>query len=90
MTLMIRADLHRLVDELPDASVDAAGRLLERAQDPMLAVLDAAPADDEPLTSEDIAAIEDGEAAYRRGESVPLGQVMAELDARDTATDAAG
>lgn len=85
---MLRADLHRLVDELPDASVDAAGRLLERAQDPMLAVLDAAPADDEPLTDDDVAAVQEGEAAYRRGECQSLGQVMAELDAQDTAGDA--
>jgi hypothetical protein len=32
---MTRAEPHRLVDELPDESVDAAGILLARAQDPM-------------------------------------------------------
>jgi hypothetical protein len=53
-----RRDLHRLVDELPESAVDAAARLLERERDPMVAVLDAAPLDDEPLTDGDLRAIE--------------------------------
>jgi hypothetical protein len=53
-----REDLHRLVDELPENAVDAAARLLARARDPMLGVLDAAPPDDEPLTEEDLRAID--------------------------------
>jgi hypothetical protein len=40
---MTRADLHRLVDELPEESVDPAGVLLTRAEDPVLAVLEAVP-----------------------------------------------
>jgi len=47
---MTRADLHRLVDELPDESVDAAVVPLTRAKDPVLATLQAAPFDDEPET----------------------------------------
>jgi hypothetical protein len=39
---MTRAELHRLVDELPEESVDAAGVLLTRAKDPMVATLEAA------------------------------------------------
>jgi hypothetical protein len=53
-----REDVHRLVDELPENAVDAAARLLARARDPMLGVLDAAPLDDEPLTEEDLRAID--------------------------------
>lgn len=56
---MTRADLHRLVDELPDESVDAAMILLARAKDPVLAALEAAPFDDEPETG--------GAACGRRG-----------------------
>jgi hypothetical protein len=56
---MTRADLHRLVDELPDESVDAAGVLLARAKDPVLAALEAAPFDDEPYTSDDRTACEE-------------------------------
>lgn len=82
---MTRADLHHLVDELPEASLEAAARYLERAQDPMLAVLDAAPPDDEPYTDEERAAVTAGRAAHRRGEGVLLEDLLAELDAGDAA-----
>ncbi|HTR89566.1 MAG TPA: hypothetical protein VMG62_05595 [Solirubrobacteraceae bacterium] len=78
---MTRADLHRLVDELPEESVDAAGVLLTRAKDPVLAALEAAPFDDEPYTGEDRAASEEGWAAYQRGEAIRLDELRAETDA---------
>jgi hypothetical protein len=82
---MTRADLHRLVDELPDASLEAAAVLLLRAQDPVIARLDAAPWDDEPYTDEERAEDEVALAAYQRGEGIPLEDLMAELDADDAA-----
>lgn len=78
---MTRADLHRLVDELPDESVDAAGVLLTRAKDPVVAALEAAPYDDEPYSGEDRAASEEGWAAYQRGEAVTVADLRAEPDA---------
>jgi hypothetical protein len=78
---MTRADLHRLVDELPDESVDAAEVLLTRAKDPVLAALEAAPFDDEPYTGEDRAASEEGWATYRRGEAIGMAELRAEPDA---------
>lgn len=52
MRAVTKADLHKLVDELPDTAVDAVARPLEGAlEDPMLAVLHAAPWDDEPYHS---------------------------------------
>jgi hypothetical protein len=82
---MTRADLHRLIDELPDASLDAAAVLLLRAQDPVMARLDAAPWDDEPYTDEERAEDDAALAAYRRGEGISLEDLMAELDADDAA-----
>jgi hypothetical protein len=76
---MTRAELHRLIDELPDESVDAAGILLTRAKDPMVAALEATPMDDEPYTEEEQAASKEGWAAYRRGEAVGLSELRAEL-----------
>jgi len=74
---MTRAELHRLVDELPEASLDPAARLLERARDPMMAMLDASPWDDEPYTPEEQTAVE---AAFKDpAPSVPLEQAAAEL-----------
>jgi len=75
-----KADLHRLVDALPTESVDAVGRWLERvAEDPMIAVLDAAPWDDEPSTPEEEATVAEARAAIARGEGIGFDQVKAEL-----------
>lgn len=74
---MTKAELHELVDLLPTASLDAAGVLLRRAQDPVLAKLDAAPYDDEPLTDEDRVALEEA-----RGEpAVSWSEASSELGA---------
>lgn len=54
---MTRADLRRLVDD---------------AQDPLLARLRAAPLDDEPYTEEDRRASDEGWGAYLRGEAVQI------------------
>jgi hypothetical protein len=77
---MTRAELHRLVDELPEESVDAAGVLLTRAKDPMVATLEAAPFDDEPYTGEDRESSEEGWAAYRRGEAINVADLRAESE----------
>ncbi len=75
---MTKVDLHRLVDALPTASVDAVGRWLARvADDPMIAVLDAAPWDDEPSTPDEDAAVAAARAAIARGEGGSWGQVKA-------------
>jgi hypothetical protein len=73
---MTKAELHKLVDELPDEVVEAAGRFLERAaRDPMLSVLDAAPWDDEPVTPAEDAAVKAAEAER----SIPYRTVRKEL-----------
>lgn len=78
---MTRADLHRLVDELPDESVDAAMVLLTRAKDPVLATLQAAPFDDEPVTEEERRAVAEAHADRERGiEPVPLELLLAEFN----------
>jgi predicted transcriptional regulator len=69
-----RQVLHVLVDELPDDDLVAAKRFLEylrfRSHDPLRALLDVAPLDDEPVTDEDLAAIREGRAEKARGEVV--------------------
>jgi len=63
-----------LVDDLPDDELAAAKRFLEflrfRSKDPLRALLDEAPLDDEPVTEEDLAAIREGFAEKSRGEVV--------------------
>jgi hypothetical protein len=61
----IKDHLHRLIDDLDD---EQASRLLQIVSDPLERSLMLAPVDDEPLTEDDLAAIAEGEAAYRRGD----------------------
>lgn len=68
-----KADLHQLVDQLPDGDVAIAGRVLagllaSAEEDPMLRLLAALPLDDEPLSDEARVAHRAGWEAYKRGE----------------------
>lgn len=63
--------LHQLVDRLPETEVGVAERVLEaltKACDPVQWSLEHAPIDDEPLTDEERAAIDEGWAAAARGD----------------------
>ena len=65
-----KQDLHRLIELLPDSALPKANALLEslrEEEDPVLKAFLEAPEDDEPLTPEDIAAIEEGEEDIRAG-----------------------
>lgn len=77
-----REQLHELLDALPDNQLDDAAGALRALNDPVLRAFRNAPEDDEPTTDEDLAAIAEGNAAYERGETVPLADVMAELNGR--------
>lgn len=79
-----KATLHHLVDELPESELETAAQFLERLRDnreydPVRRALDEAPEDDEPLTPEDEAAIEESRAQYRRGEYVSAEEAKREL-----------
>jgi hypothetical protein len=76
-------DLHRLVDQVPPSDLHAARRYLEylrdraaglpaTAEDPVLRAFTEAPLDDEALSPEDIAAIDEGQAAAAAGDVRPL------------------
>jgi hypothetical protein len=54
---MTRADIHRLLDAVPDETLDAARRALEPLADPFLLALADAPIDDEPEMAEERAAV---------------------------------
>ena len=77
-----KQDLHKLIDQLPESAIPRASQLLEslrEVEDPVLKVFLEAPEDDEPLTPEDIAAIEEGKAEIARGEGIPWEIVRARL-----------
>jgi hypothetical protein len=73
--------LHHLIDELPDDALPAAERYLESPRDdPVLRAFAEAPEDDEPLTPEEIAAIDEAKAELAAGDLVPWEEVKARLD----------
>jgi hypothetical protein len=53
-----REDLHKLVDQIPEADVAAARKILRSLVDPVELALLAAPMDDEPDSEEERAAVE--------------------------------
>jgi hypothetical protein len=74
---MTKTELYELVDALPEESLPAAAVLLRRAQDPVVAKLDAAPYDDEDLTEDDLRAIREA----RSEAGIPWSEAEAELNA---------
>jgi hypothetical protein len=77
VSCVTKTELHELVDALPDESLPAAAILLRRAQDPVIAKLDAAPYDDEEVSEEDLRAIRQA----RSEPGVPWSEAEAELSA---------
>jgi hypothetical protein len=77
--------LHALVDALPQEMWSEAERYLTglNTDDPLLRYFLLAPLDDEPLTDEEIAAVEEGEAEIARGESISLDEFERRYGAAD-------
>ena len=69
-----REHAHQLIDRLPETQLSALVGLLETIVDPLAAALRNAPMDDEPLTPEEAAAIEQGIASLDRNGGVPYGR----------------
>jgi predicted transcriptional regulator len=75
----VRDRIHRLVDQLPEAELPEVESLLTERRDhadPFLSALANAPEDDEPLTDEDIAALDEAYA------DVAAGRVVSHEEAR--------
>ena len=88
-----RDRLHRLIDELPEAELPEVERFLaERGDDPLrrtltkapddplLRALANAPEDDEPLTPEDEAAIEEARRSVAAGRVIADDELWQRLD----------
>jgi len=74
---MTRAELHKLLDEVPDARVDSVGIVLRRVvDDPEVERLLTIPWDDEPVSEEEDRLVVEA----RKEPSVPLDHLLEELD----------
>lgn len=80
--MQTRDRLHALIDALPEGELPAVERFLTArgaSDDPFLRALANAPVDDEPLTPEDEAAIQEGLDAIARGDVVTQSEVRRAL-----------
>ena len=69
----VRERIHQLVDELPEVELNVVELLLagrRATTDPVLQALANAPADDEPLTDDEAAAVKEGFDDIARGDVV--------------------
>ena len=70
-------NLHHLVDLLdPDRWDEAAHRLADLLDDPVLRAVAGAPIDDEPETEAERAAVAEARAGIGRGEGIPHAEIM--------------
>ncbi len=77
-----REDLHALVDWLPECVWEEANETMLaqlKKHDPVRYALFTAPEDDEPLTEEEIAAIDEAYQAIERGEIISDEELKLEL-----------
>ena len=74
-----REQLHRLVGQLPESEMGTAQRVLEAltalGNDPFVQMQHDAQEDDEPLTPDEAALVEEGREQLRRGEGRSLEEI---------------
>jgi hypothetical protein len=75
-----RQQLHQVLDQVPDDQLFAALRFLEflKADPVTLAILNA-PLDDEPYTEEEQREDAEANAAFERGEGIPMEDIKREF-----------
>ena len=75
-----RADLHALIDELPEVRLDSVRAALESELSPIERALALAPDDDEPESLQEKAAVREARESLAAGESgMPLADLRRQL-----------
>jgi len=70
---------HELVDRLDGGQLDAVVRLLEVMIDPVARAIANAPIEDEPISEEEIKALDESREWLKHNKPIPHEQVLAEL-----------
>jgi len=70
---------HELVDRLDAGQLDAVVRLLEVITGPIAGTIANAPIEDEPISEEEIKALDEAREWLKHNKSIPHEQVLAEL-----------
>lgn len=60
--MLTRDEIHRLIDAVPEKELPAIARAIETTLDPVVRAVLLAPVDDEPLTDEERALVEEARA----------------------------
>ncbi len=84
--MTVKERLRDLIEEMPEhraLQVERYIEALEEVDDPLMAALEAAPEDDEPLDEEDLAAIAAAEAELARGEALSWVEVRTRVGRAD-------
>ena len=74
-----RQHVHDLVDQLPQAQLSAVEGLLAVMVNPVADAIGNAPADDEPVSEEEAAALRRSEEWLRQNKGIPMEEVLAEF-----------
>ena len=80
--MIARDELHTILDSIPEDRLDAARDALAALADPVLLALLTAPEDDEPLTDEDLRALEEARADREAGRTITLDEYVARRERR--------
>jgi hypothetical protein len=78
MAIDTKATLHSVIDALSDVQAEQLLTAI-RDRDPVALSLALAPADDEPITPEEEAAVEEARQAVRRGETLTTAELRRRL-----------
>jgi hypothetical protein len=76
---MDRQQAHQLLDELDPAQFDAVAKLLEVMAEPLARLLAMAPVEEEEITPDTAAALDQARASLARGEGIPHEDLMREF-----------
>jgi len=74
-----RQQLHQLVDRLAPGQMHAVYGLLQAMLDPVSRAIASAPVDEQPLTAEDVHALDEAREWLKHNRPIPHEQVLAEL-----------
>ena len=74
-----RQEAHAYLDHLPPEQLSAVHDLLESMLSPLERSLALAPIDDEPVSPEEAAALDEAHASIARGEGIPHEEILREF-----------
>jgi hypothetical protein len=77
LQMLTRTELHTMLDSIPEDRLAAAQEALAALADPVLVALLSAPEDDEPLTDEDIRALDEAREDREHGRTISLDELVA-------------